>query len=99
MFMDHQGEAVQIVSNGISPYDLQVIGAYEGIFLSRVQAITDATGTGAMRQFKIECEQVSLLCAVLDDGYYIVFVTERGAHEGLAWRLIEECRARLVQEM
>lgn len=99
MFLDYEGEAVSIVSQYFPHYDLQVIGAYEGIFLDRVNRISTESGLGPTERFTIRCGNTMLLNWVLKDGYYLVFVLQTWASEALAWRRMEICREELLKEM
>lgn len=99
MFLDWEGEAVSIVSHHFSRYDMQVIGAYEGIFLDKARRICSDLQLGAPQRFTITCEHSILLNWALKDGYYLVLVLAEGAPEGIAWHHLEATRDRLMEEL
>lgn len=99
MFLDYDGEAVSIVSQYFPHYDLQVIGAYEGIFLGKLRNLSTELGLGETQRFTIRCENTLLLNWSLKEGYYLVFVLQTWASEALAWRRMEICREELLKEM
>ncbi|MGA7617158.1 MAG: hypothetical protein WBX15_18490 [Thermoanaerobaculia bacterium] len=98
-FLDHQGEAVELVASGLEPYDVQVIGAYQGIFLGQLEELCRRLDGGTPLRTKFSWESFSLLNTVVDDGYYVVLVLADSAHEGLAWQRLEECRKRILEEI
>jgi predicted regulator of Ras-like GTPase activity (Roadblock/LC7/MglB family) len=98
LFIDHQGEAVDAV--GLLPdYDLKVIGAYQGIFLTQMEAIGHAIPLGGLERLKIEWEDSTILNALVDDEYYLILVLRSGANEGIAWNQLARTRERIREEM
>lgn len=99
IFLDHEGEAVERYGDGVSDYQLQVIGAYQGIFLSQLRRLCEDLRQGVLSNFRIGCRDAALFVCELADGYYIVLVTDRTANEGVAWHRIMETREVLLQEI
>lgn len=99
LFLDYDGEAVDLAGRNLPKYDLQVIGAYQGIFLDRVRKICAVVSHGEPLRFKIDMESSSFLNAVLKDGYCLVLVLKKGTREAQAWRHLENCRRRILIEM
>jgi predicted regulator of Ras-like GTPase activity (Roadblock/LC7/MglB family) len=99
IFLDHEGEAVESVTAILSPYEMQVVGAYNGIFLSRLNRICAALDHGSPEGFKIEAEQSSMLVSNLKDGYYLVLVLNKQASEGLAWHQLKLASETLREEI
>lgn len=99
MFLDYEGEAVNIVSPLFSRYDMQVIGAYEGIFLDQLRRICGDLTLGAPERFVITCADAVLLNWVLKDGYYVVLVLSRGAPQARAWHRLSTSRDQLMDEI
>jgi hypothetical protein len=102
VFLDSEGESVEVVS--ARPFDtddhaLRVIGAYAGIFLSRLRRITEAAESGAVRRYKIDFAACGVFCCDLKDGYYLVLVVDAGAVEGIVWQRLKLCRDVLLGEM
>src|SRR5688572_2335602 len=99
MFLDYEGEAVVIVPRKLPRYDLQVIGAYEGIYLGQLRRIAEASGMGSMERFTITCANSTLLAFTLKDGYYLVLVLDANGFEGVGWHRLAKCRDAILEEM
>jgi predicted regulator of Ras-like GTPase activity (Roadblock/LC7/MglB family) len=102
VFLDSEGESVEVVS--ARPFDtddhaLRVIGAYAGIFISKLRRITESTDGGDVRRYKIDFDACGIFCCDLKDGYYLVLVVDAGAVEGIVWQRLERCRDVLLGEM
>ena len=102
IFLDSEGETVEVITErpfDADDHDLRVIGAYQGIFLSQLQRMCETLRAGAPHRFKLEFEKMNVLSCDLKDGYYLVLVVDDSANEGVAWKQLERCRARIVQEL
>lgn len=100
LFLDWEGETVELAcEHDLSDHELRIIGAYQGIFLSRLRTLCSAVEAGEPRRFKIELTSRVVLCSDVQDGYYIVLLADTSFNEGMAWRRLEECRQRLLVEM
>lgn len=99
IFLDHEGEAVDRIGRDLSDYDLQVIGAYQGIFLSQLRRLTEDLRHGEVARFRIAGRNSSLFVSDLKDGYYLVLITGRTCNEGLAWHRLLDTRERLLEEI
>lgn len=100
IFLDWEGETVELVCDrDVSDHDLRIIGAYEGIYLTRLREVCERVEAGQPQRFKLEFAAMTLLSSVLKDGYYVVLMMDAAMNEGLASRNLEACRARLLQEM
>lgn len=100
IFLDYEGETVQLAAaDGLAPDELRFVGAWQGIFLTRLRAVCDTVGGGSPQRFKIEFDRAAVLNRDLGDGYYLVLLVRPGCNEGMAWREIERCRNRLLAEM
>jgi len=102
IFLDSEGETVEVITErpfDADVHDLRVFGAYQGIFLSQLKRLCDTLRAGTPHRFKIEFEKMNVLSCDLKDGYYLVLVVDDSTNEGIAWRQLELCRARIVQEL
>lgn len=100
IFLDYEGETVELVCDrDLSDHDLRILGAYQGIFLTRLRALCAHAGAGDPQRFKIEFATNSVLSFDVKDGYYVVLLVDETANEGVAWRKLERCRERLLAEM
>lgn len=100
IFLDYDGETVNLACDrDLSDHDLRIIGAYQGIFLTRLRALCAETSMGEPRRIKFDYEQHAVLSYDLRDGYYVVLLVDHTANEGLAWRRLERAREKLLAEM
>lgn len=100
LFLDYEGETVELVcEHDLDDHDLRILGAYQGIFLTRLRAMCANADAGEPHRFKVEFEQSAVLLEDIKDGYYIVLLVDQTFNEGLAWRQLEACRAKLMAEM
>jgi predicted regulator of Ras-like GTPase activity (Roadblock/LC7/MglB family) len=102
LFVDYEGETVEVVTDrplDADVHDLRVIGAYQGIFLTRLREVADKLPIGHPKSFKIEFERTVILSCDVKDGYYLVLVIDHEAVEGVAWHRLAECRSALLAEM
>lgn len=100
LFLDWEGETVELVCDrDLDDHALRIVGAYQGIFLGQLRELCAGAGAGEPHRFKIEFAETTVLSADVKDGYYLVLLVDRNAVEGLAWRKLERCRERLIEEM
>ena len=99
MFLDYDGEAVEIAGDRHALDDLKITGAYQGIFMTQLQRVCGDLSLGQAIQFKIDFEHLRILTTALRDGYYLVLVMQPRANEGVAWRGLEVCRETLLREI
>ena len=100
LFLDFEGETVELVCDrDLSDHNLRILGAYQGIFLTRLRTLCSNVGAGEPRRFKIEFAEKAVLSYDVKDGYYVVLLVDASHNEGMAWRRLEKCRARLLLEM
>lgn len=100
IFLDFEGETVQLVCDrDLSDHDLRIIGAYQGIFLSRLREMCAKTGIGTPHRFKIDFDATTVLACDLKDGYFVVLLLDGKANEGFAWHQLDLCKEKLMREM
>mgnify|MGYP006174629915 CR=1 FL=1 len=100
IFLDYEGETVELVCDrDLSDHDLRIIGAYQGIFLSRLREMCDRLRIGAPHRFKLEFSETIFLSCDLTEGYYVVLLADHRLNEGSAWQKLDDCRAKLIAEM
>ena len=100
LFLDYEGETVELVCDrDLNDHDLRILGAYQGIFLTRLRTMCAHADAGDPQRFKVEFAENSVLSFDVKDGYYLVLLVDGTANEGLAWRKLERCRERLIAEM
>ncbi|HYH05944.1 MAG TPA: hypothetical protein VEK11_02685 [Thermoanaerobaculia bacterium] len=100
IFLDWEGETVELACDrDLSDHHLRILGAYQGIFLTRLRAMCANVGAGEPRRFKIEFANKAVLSYDVKDGYFIVLLLDGSFNEGMAWRRLEKCVQRLLAEM
>lgn len=80
-------------------HDLRVIGAYQGIFLTRLRELAARLPVGTPTRFKVEFERASTLSCDIKDGYYLVLILDQDANEGIAWQRLLATRDEVLLEM
>jgi predicted regulator of Ras-like GTPase activity (Roadblock/LC7/MglB family) len=100
LFLDWEGETVALAcDHDLSDHELRILGAYQGIFFDRLRTMCRHVDAGEPSRFKVEFRGKAVLCYDVKDGYYLVMLLDERFNEGLAWRQLEMCRERLLQEM
>jgi hypothetical protein len=100
LFLDFEGETVELVCDrDLSDHNLRIIGAYQGIFLSQLREVCANTGAGEPQRFKLQFTEMAVMSYDVKDGYYVVLLVDSSFNEGMAWRRLERCREKLLEEM
>ena len=63
IFLDSVGEAVELVSRRATPYELKLEGAYQGIFLRRLDKLTEQLGNGAVLSLTLSGRHLKVMDA------------------------------------
>jgi hypothetical protein len=77
IFLDSEGEAIEWVSREGDPYELKVEGAYQSIFLRRLERVIDQLAAGEVDSYAVVSENLVALTQALPHGYYVVLVIDR----------------------
>ncbi len=88
LFLDDSGETVDFACMDDSPYEIQLLGAYLGIYLRRLGDIVEGAQLGTVRKLHIEFGDRHFHVAVLPDGYCLALVQRQPA-------LVASARVRL----
>jgi len=100
LFVDYEGETVDLVCDrDLDDHSLRVLGAYQVVFMEKLRALCANASAGSPQRFKIEFAEKTVLSFDVKDGYYLVLLVDGTANEALAWRKLERCRERLIEEM
>jgi predicted regulator of Ras-like GTPase activity (Roadblock/LC7/MglB family) len=100
IFLDHEGEAVEWVSNHEGPpYHLKVEGAYHAVIKRRLAEITRSRGAGELRSYAFIGSHLTTLTELLPDGYYVVLVARRSGPLGLARFYLRRAAAAIAGEI
>lgn len=102
LLLDWEGESVEAITErpfDADDHDLKVIGAYQGIFLTRLKNVCNEMQIGAPHRFTMDYGRIKVLSCDLKDGYYVVLIVESSANEGVAWHQLSLCREKLMEEI
>jgi predicted regulator of Ras-like GTPase activity (Roadblock/LC7/MglB family) len=99
ILVDFEGEAVLGATNGISNYDLKVIGAYGGIFRDQIRRLCRETNLGMPLTFAINGTEYRIISEGLKDGYHLVLVANMSVQLPLAAERLRACAESLAHEL
>ena len=99
LFLDDTGETVDFACAEASPYEMQLLGAYLGIYLRQVGNIVQDADLGTIRWIHIERRNRHLHVTVLPDGYYLVLVQQQPARVATARESLRKAAAELAREV
>ena len=99
LFLDDNGETVDLACAGYTPYQMRVVGAYFGIYLRQIEKVLTATEVGQPRMIHIEKKVVHIYAMPLPDGYYLVLVQRHPALVARARATMTEAAAQLTREL
>jgi predicted regulator of Ras-like GTPase activity (Roadblock/LC7/MglB family) len=99
VFLDPEGEAVELVSQSATPYELKLEGAYHGIFLRRAGQLARLAGAGSLERLAIAGSVVQVMSRALKGGYYLVLVMEAGTSIALAGEAMQRTSDALNREI
>jgi hypothetical protein len=103
IFLDFEGETVELVcEHDLSDHDLRVIGAYQGVFLSRLRESCSKLKIGHPQRFRIDFDSgTGILSVDIKDGYYLVLLVDNQFNQiqGTTWHQMDACRDKILAEM
>lgn len=99
LFLDDNGETVDLACAGYTPYQMRVVGAYLGIYLRQLEKVLATTEAGQTRLIHIEKKAVHIYAMPLPDGYYLVLVQSHPALVARARATMSEAAAQLTREL
>ena len=99
IFVDPEGEAVELVTRHGDPFDLKVEGAYHSIFLRQLDALTASANAGPIDSFVLEGTHLTTLTQALPDGYYVVLVVDRSASRAQALERLRRAAQVFAEEI
>jgi len=99
VFLDPEGEAVELISRQATPYELKLEGAYHGIFLRQAARLATLSGAGEVERIAITGTQMQVVSWALKGGYYLVLIMESGASPAIACEAMQRAGAHFDREI
>ncbi len=84
VFLDPEGESVELISRQATPYELKLEGAYHGIFLRQAAHLATLMGAGELERIAIAGSRMQVMSRALKGGYYLVLIMESGTSTAVA---------------
>jgi predicted regulator of Ras-like GTPase activity (Roadblock/LC7/MglB family) len=99
LFLDDNGETVDLACAGYTPYQMRVVGAYLGIYLRQLEKVLTGTEVGQPRMIHIEKKAIHIYAMPLPDRYYLVLVQRHPSLVAQARATMVEAAAQLTREL
>ena len=99
VFVDDEGETVDVASRRLSREELRTVGAYLGIYVRRAVSLAAASRLGRPRLLIVERDSIQVLASALSGGYCLALVQNRPAGVGRAARALRRAAADLEREV
>jgi len=99
IFLDWEGEAVEYVTRQATPYELKIEGAYHGIFLRRLQNVSEHLGSGAVVSVTLVGQHLKVIGQNLKGGYYLLLLMEPASPLSHAVRAMQRTAEALNREI
>lgn len=99
LFLDDAGETVDFACAEESPYEMQLLGAYLGIYLRQIGRVVESAQLGTIRWFHIDRQRRHVHVAVLPEGYYLVLVQRHPAQVAIARESLRRAAGELAREV
>lgn len=77
LFLDENGETVEFACADFTPHQIQIVGAYLGIYLRQVHKFLDGAVFGQTQFIHIENQDLHIHAHPMPDGYYLVLIQRR----------------------
>lgn len=84
LFLDENGEAVDVACSEMNPNDMKIVGAYMSIYLRQVDRVLQTDRFGETGLLHIESPNLHIYARPLPEGYFLVLVQRSPALVGKA---------------
>ncbi len=99
LFVDDEGETVDVAGRPDGEMDLKILGAYLGIYVQRVVSLTQAQDLGKPKVLLVERRGLTLVARALSGGYCLGLVQKAKRGIGRSLRSLERAAADLEREV
>lgn len=99
LFLDENGEAVEVSSTDLSPNEMKIVGAYLSIYLRQLERLFESANFGQTNLLHIESAGLHIYASPLPEGYFLVLVQRNPALVGKARRALAHAAEELGREL
>lgn len=99
IFLDPEGEMVELVTRKVTPYDLKLEGAYHGLFLRKAVRLARVSGSGVLERLTIAGSNLRVMSRALRSGYFLVLVMDTTSPMAVAGAAMQRTGAALDREI
>ncbi len=99
VFVDDEGETVDVAGGPNAEVDLRLLGAYLGIYAQRAAEMVESLDLGEPRVLFVEREGMILLARALSGGYCLGLVQSTKRNLGRSARSLERAAEDLEREV
>ncbi len=99
MFMDDAGETVDLATSKYQPFDVQIVGAYLGIYLRQMQAALETADIGVPEAMQIHHENLHIHLRTLPDGYFLALIQKKAGLSGRGRYRVGRAAEQLASEL
>jgi predicted regulator of Ras-like GTPase activity (Roadblock/LC7/MglB family) len=99
VFVDPEGEAIELCVRAATPYEMRLEAAYHGVFLRRAARLASLAGAGGLRRLTIAGRKMRVLSRPLKGSYYLVLVLEPDASVAAAADTLQRASAGFEREI
>ena len=95
VLLDSEGETVVAAHRTGDDHSHRVLGAYQGIYLRDLTRAVSRCGLGTVETFSVDFGATRVHTEALQDGYYVVLLTDDSVAPALARRRLSRASADL----
>lgn len=99
LFVDERGETVDLACSELTPYQMQVVGAYLGIYRRKLDELLGEAELGEPELLHIQRNGLHLHAATLPDGYLLVLAQRPPAQIARARLSLRRAARQLAAEL
>lgn len=94
VFLDSEGETIENLTSQINPFDIKIIGAYQGIYFKQfLKSFLN------LKSFYYLGSKHSVFCILVGGEYYLVLVTKGKTLPGIAFHFLEKAKKELEEKV
>ncbi len=94
VFLDKEGETIENFTSTIPPFDVKIIGAYQGIHFKQF-----LKNFSNLKGFYYSGNLHSVFCTLVGGEYYLVLITKGKAIPGITLRFLEKAKKELEEKV